>query len=410
MRSVDVLLGGLSALSRSPMRTGLTMLGIAIGVSAMVSMAAISAGAQARIGAEIAAFGANILMVNPGAIKKGGVQQAIGTKQTLTDEDADAIARLPNILAAAPSVSGGAQVVNGNSNWATTVNGTTLSHFAVRLWDVSSGRLFTREEEEGAAKVAVIGKIVAEKLFQDESPIGKIFRINDTPFKVVGVLKEKGSAGGGQSQDDVVFVPILTAKIRLIGTSNMISRSQVGYIIAKTSSADLLHSAMLETEDVLRLRHKMDGQRENDFLVSNAAAMLAAQQSSTETVSRLLATLAAICLVTGGINIMNVMFMTVSERTREIGLRLALGATERDIRNQFIMEATVLCTVSGLLGALAGSVAALLVGGAAGWPVQLDIVASINAVAMASAVGIVFGFFPARRAARLHPIDALRSA
>ena len=228
MRSVDVLLGGLSALSRSPMRTGLTMLGIAIGVSAMVSMAAISAGAQVRIGAEIAAFGANILMVNPGAIKKGGVQQAIGTKQTLTDEDADAIASLPNILAAAPSVSGGAQVVNGNSNWATTVNGTTLSHFAVRLWDVSSGRLFTREEEEGAAKVAVVGKIVAEKLFQEESPIGKIFRINDTPFKVVGVLKEKGSAGGGQSQDDVVFVPILTAKIRLIGTSNMISRSPSG--------------------------------------------------------------------------------------------------------------------------------------------------------------------------------------
>ena len=246
--------------------------------------------------------------------------------------------------------------------------------------------------------------------FRRKALLGRYSELNDTPFKVVGVLKEKGSAGGGQSQDDVVFVPILTAKIRLIGTSNMISRSQVGYIIAKTSSADLLHSAMLETEDVLRLRHKMDGQRENDFLVSNAAAMLAAQQSSTETVSRLLATLAAICLVTGGINIMNVMFMTVSERTREIGLRLALGATERDIRNQFIMEATVLCTVSGLLGALAGSVAALLVGGAAGWPVQLDIVASINAVAMASAVGIVFGFFPARRAARLHPIDALRSA
>jgi putative ABC transport system permease protein len=409
MRLSDTLSMATTALVGSPVRSLLTLLGIIIGVGCVVSMAAIGAGAQQRVADQIRAFGANVLLINPGATNKDGVSGATGSRKSLTIGDAEAIAALPTVENAAPSDFGTVQVVAKNRNWSTTVNGTTSRHFVIREWGVASGRLFSPYEESSASKVAIIGATAAERLFGSGDPIGQIVRILNTPFTIIGVLKSKGMSPGGQDQDDVVFVPLKAAMVRLIGGANSVNHDAIAYILTSARSSDWITAAAEDIKDLLRQRHERQG-RDDDFTVTTAAAALAAQQSSTRTIALLLGSVAAISLIVGGISIMNIMLVCVTERTSEIGLRLAIGARPRDIQRQFLLEAVALCSVGGVVGVILGSVAALSVTRVFGWPILIQPARVAAAVALAAAFGITFGWYPARRAATLQPVDALRRA
>jgi putative ABC transport system permease protein len=306
-------------------------------------------------------------------------------------------------------VSGAAQVVHGSLNWGTTVNGTTRDHFAIRGWTLSSGRLFTPEDERDAGKVVVIGSTVARKLFGDEEPVGQVVRILNTPFEVIGVLREKGTAGDGQNQDDVVFVPLLTAMMRLIGSANSVNRDAVAYILASATSENSMTTAIQEIDSLMYQRHNITDDDDKDFIVTTAASILAAQKASTRTVSFLLGAIAAVSLLVGGISIMNIMLVSVTERTREIGLRLAVGARPRDVRKQFILEAAMICTAGGVFGVMLGGLLAVAVANFVGWRVLLEPQTAAIAVAFAGCVGIFFGYYPAKKAASLQPVIALRS-
>ena len=331
MKFSDAIRMASAALLGNPVRTLLTMLGMVVGVACIVSMVAIGAGAQARVAEQIRAFGAHVLLVNPGANNKNAVRGAIGSRLTLTGEDARAIARLPSVAAVAPSVFGTAQIVYGANNWSTTINGTMPEHFAIREWPLKAGRTFNQEDMQGAAKVAIIGSKAAEELFKTSDPVGKTVRILSTPFTVIGVMSEKGVNGSGQNQDDVAFVPLSTATLRLIGSANSVRRDTVGYILISARSDEAMVPAIAEIEELLRQRHQTrDG--DDDFSVTTAAASLAAQEASTKTTSILLGSIAAVSLIVGGISIMDIMLVCVTERTPEIGLRLAIGARPKDIR------------------------------------------------------------------------------
>jgi putative ABC transport system permease protein len=345
MRFVDVISAAAGALAGNRVRTLLTLLGIIIGTGCVVSMAAIGEGAQARVAQQIKAFGANVLLVSPSELRSDGVNK--GRRHTLTASDATAIETLPTIARAAPSVFGTVQVVSGAHNWSTTVNGTTSGHFAIREWRLASGRMFSSDEEASAAKVAIIGATVAARLFDGDDPIGRVVRVLDTPFSVIGVLADKGASPGGEDQDDVVFVPLLAARIRLIGGAESVNYDAAAYILASAASASDMHIAMDDVRDLLRQRHRIE-RGEDDFTVTTAASVLEAQRSSARTIALLLGSVAAISLVVGGISIMNIMLVSVSERTREIGLRLSIGARPRDVRRQFLLEAVAL----GLAGAM----------------------------------------------------------
>src|SRR3954451_17567364 len=400
----------LRSLRANKMRSFLTMLGIIIGVASVITMVAVGAGAQTKVAEQIRSLGANVLMVIPGAAREGGVRKESGTRHTLTESDARAIAsQLPMIQAAAPSVRGNAQVVHGAKNWSTIVNGTTADYFIIREWVLSSGRHFSKGEEDGAGKVALIGATVAKELFGTDEPIGEQIRISSVPFEVIGVLAEKGPSGAGQNQDDVIFVPISTAKLRLMGSASEVNREAVAYILVKARSDEAVRSAQGQIEALLRQRHRSAGDAESDFQVNNPAAAMAAQRASTTTIAWLLAAIASVSLVVGGISIMNIMLVSVTERTREIGLRLAVGARRRDIRNQFLTEAVVLCVLGGLIGLVVGTGAAWAVAKLAGWPIFLGTDAILFAVFFAASIGIFFGYYPARKAARLEPVEALRS-
>lgn len=409
MRPLDYLSAASGAMRANPFRTFLTMLGIIIGVGSMISMAAIGAGAQAQVQEQIRSFGANVLMVNPNARAQNGVRSAGNIRRPLTIEDAKAIAELGSVRLAAASVAGSAQIVHGSQNWATTVNGTTSDHFAIRDWKLASGRFFSPEDERDAGKVVVIGSAVARKLFADgENPIGQVVRILNAPFEVIGVLKEKGTAGDGQNQDDVVFVPLLTAMMRLIGSAYTVNRDAVAYILASAKSENGMTRAIEEIDSLMDQRHDiLDNDR--DFVVTTAASILAAQQASTRTVSFLLGAIAAVSLLVGGISIMNIMLVSVTERTREIGLRLAIGARPRDVRKQFILEAAMICTAGGVFGVLLGGGLAIAVAKFVGWRVLLEPQTAAVAVAFAGAVGVFFGYYPAKKAAGLQPVIALRT-
>jgi putative ABC transport system permease protein len=408
MKTLDLLGISVSSLTANPIRTFLTMLGVVIGVACVVSMVAIGAGAQARVADQIRAFGANVLLVNPGAANKNGVRGAIGSRLTLTAQDARAIAQLPAVTASAPSVYGAAQIVYGANNWSTTINGTTPDHFAIREWALMSGRPFSREDLEGAGKVAIIGARVAEQVFKAEEPLGKVVRIMSTPFTVIGVLASKGVNGSGQNQDDVAFVPLSTATLRLIGSANAINRDTVGYILASARSDGEMTTAISQIEDLLRQRHHTRSD-DDDFTVTTAASALAAQEASTKTISILLGSIAAVSLIVGGISIMNIMLVSVTERTPEIGLRLAIGARPKDIRRQFLLEAIALCTTGGVIGVALGYGAAVAVATRFDWPILLQPITAFGAVALAGCVGMFFGWYPAWRAAALQPVTALRS-
>ena len=408
MKLADAIRMALAALMANPVRTALTMLGVVIGVGCMVSMVAIGAGAQARVAEQIRAFGAHVLLVNPGANNRNGVRGAVGSRLTLTGEDARAIARLPSVAMAAPSVFGAAQIVYGSSNWSTTINGTVPEHFEIREWSLKMGRQFSQDDIQSAAKVAIIGSKAADELFKTEDPIGKVVRILSTPFTIIGVLSEKGVNGGGQNQDDVAFVPISTATLRLIGSANSVNRDTVGYILASARSDEAMASAIAQIEALLRQRHRTR-EGDDDFTVTTAAATMAAQEASTRTISILLGSIAAVSLIVGGISIMNIMLVCVTERTSEIGLRLAVGARPKDIRRQFLLEAIALCGAGGLLGVMLGYAVAVAVAMKFDWPILLQPEAAMAAVILAGGVGVFFGWYPARRAAALQPVAALRS-
>jgi putative ABC transport system permease protein len=398
-----------AALLATPVRTCLTMLGIIIGVASIVSMAAIGAGAQSKVSDEIRSFGANVIMVNASATNRGRPDADGLIRHPIAWDDARAIAGLATVRHAAPSVAGAARLVRGGKNWGTTVNGTTRDHFDIRDWRLAEGRFFDAEEERVGGQVIVLGALVARKLFGEDDPVNQVVRISNTPFQVIGVLGDKGTAGGGQSQDDVAFVPLRTAKIRLVGPAGAKDRNAVTYILASATSADTIAAATDDIDGLMVQRHRVETREDKGFLVTTAASLVAAQEASTRTVSALLAAVAGVSLMVGGISIMNIMLVSVTERTREIGLRLAIGARPRDIRMQFLMEAAALCVCGGALGVAAGSAAAYAVDLMAGWPIVLEPSTALLSVTFAGFVGIVFGYYPAKRAAALQPVAALRA-
>jgi putative ABC transport system permease protein len=398
------------ALHAHKLRSLLTMLGIIIGVAAVITMLAIGRGAQVQVEEQIRTLGSNLLMVLPGAAREKGVRLAAGTRHTLTERDAEAIERyLPAVAVASPSVRGSAQIVNGNRNWNTVINGTNANYFIARDWPIGRGRVFSEQETASAAKVALLGETVVNYLFEDADPVGQTVRIANVPFTVVGVLASKGQSGTGRNQDNIVFVPISTAKLRLTGSAHQVSREAVAYILVKVKDAAAMARTEKRIKVLLRQSHRIPSGREDDFRVTNPAAAMAAREQATRTLTLLLASVASISLVVGGISIMNTMLVSVTERTREIGLRMALGARRRDVRIQFLLEAVCLCLVGGLFGVLIGLGTAVAVAKIAGWPVLIGPETIILSVVFAAAVGVFFGFYPAHKAARRDPIEARRS-
>jgi putative ABC transport system permease protein len=333
-----------------------------------------------------------------------------GTRQTLTEEDAAAIAAyVPHVAATAPSVRGSFQIIRGNRNWNTVVNGTTPEYFAIREWQLSAGRHFSRLEESGAGTVALLGAAVRDQLFGTEDPVGKRVRIGAVSFQVIGVLSRKGVSGAGQRQDDAVFVPLSAAKLRLLGSAGSLDRRSVHYILVKARSDRAMEMAARGITGLLRQRHRLRAATEDDFRISDPAEAMAAQNASTNTFAWLLAAVGSVSLLVGGISIMNIMIVSVTERTREIGIRLAVGARRRDLRNQFLIEALTLCLFGGLIGIVLGTAVSVLVARLADWPIFLGLDAIALAVGYASAVGIFFGYYPAEKAARMRPVQALRT-
>ena len=408
MNTFAALRSAWRALTTNLMRSILTMLGIIIGVAAVITMIAVGTGAQKRVEEQIKGLGSNIMLVLPGAQTAGGVRLGAQTGQTLTEEDALAIAKdVPEVQVAAPSLRTGAQVVVGNTNWSTSVFGTTPDYLEARDWPLESGRGFEVSEVGGSGKVAIIGQTVAQQLFGDADPIDQTIRVRKVPLTVVGVLARKGQNSMGQDQDDVVVVPISTYRNRIQGnTSGRLKR--VGSISVKVLEGQSMKAAENNIRELLRQRHRLQPSQDDDFSVRNLTEMLAAQEESSRVMTLLLAAVAGVSLIVGGIGIMNIMLVSVTERTREIGLRMAVGARGRDILSQFLIEAVTLSLMGGAIGVVLGALATWGVAEFAGWQVALSANAVVLAVGFSAAVGVFFGFYPARRAAALLPIQALR--
>ena len=408
MNVLTALLSALRALGTNWLRSVLTMLGIIIGVAAVITMIAIGGGAQARVEEQMKSLGTNIMLVLPGAQTTGGVRLGAQTGQTLTEEDARAIAaEVPEVQAAAPSLRTGAQVVAANANWSTSVMGTTPDYLEVRDWPLAAGRSFDAAEMAGSGKVVVIGQTVAQQLFGDADPIDQVIRVRKAPLQVIGVLERKGQNSMGQDQDDVIVVPLSTYRNRVQGMSaGRIKR--VGAISVKIREGQSMTEAGEKMRELLRPRHRLQSGADDDFSIRNLTEMLEAQEESSRVMAMLLAAVAGVSLVVGGIGIMNIMLVSVTERTREIGLRMAVGARSRDILGQFLIEAVTLSLVGGAIGIVIGLVATWAIGSFAGWQVLLSGNSILLAVGFSAAVGVFFGFYPARRAAALLPIQALR--
>ncbi len=408
MRILASIKIALRALRVNTLRSTLTMLGIIIGVGAVIAMVAVGTGASARIAQEIQSMGSNLLVVLSGSQTSGGVRMGFGTTLTLTEEDARGIAtELPSVALAAPSMRGVAQIVYGNQNWSTIVQGTSLDMLAIREWDVELGQPFTPEDQDGATKVVLLGQTVKENLFGEQDPLGQIIRIRKVPFTVVGVLARKGQSAWGQDQDDTVVIPLATAKKRVLGVSAANARS-VGAITVKAKGPEFLREAEQQITDLLRQRHRLQPHQDNDFSIRNLTETFAAQENSTRVMSLLLGAIASVSLLVGGIGIMNIMLVSVTERTREIGLRMAVGARGRDILQQFLIEAVTLSLIGGLIGILVGVGGSKLITTIAKWSTIVTAESIVIAFLFSAFVGVFFGFYPARKASRLDPIEALR--
>jgi putative ABC transport system permease protein len=404
--SVRMALGALRA---HLLRTALTMLGIIIGVGAVIAMVSVGAGAQRRISEQIRSLGSNAIVVLSGASTSGGIRWGLGTQLTLTEEDARAIAiEVPPIEVAAPSVRGSAQTVFGNTNWSTVIQGVTPDYLIAREWGVANGKMFGPEDVDAAAKVAVLGETVWTSLFGDSDPIGQTIRIKKVPFTVVGVLEAKGQSSFGQDQDDVILIPISTAKKKVLGRSTQSNPRAVGAINVRVKDAELMGEAEDLIRDLLRQRHRLQPGQDDDFQIRVLAELFAAQEESARVMTMLLAAIASVSLLVGGIGIMNIMLVSVTERTREIGLRMAVGARSRDILAQFLIEAVTLAIAGGVVGIACGLGASQAIASFAEWTTDVQPEAIGLAFVFAGAVGIFFGFYPARKASRLDPIDALR--
>jgi len=396
------------ALRVNKLRSALTMLGIVIGVGAVITMVAVGSGAQARVAEQIQSLGSNMIIVLSGSVLSGGARMGSGSQLTITEDDAWAIQRdIPAVVAAAPTSRGSAQVVYGNLNWATGLQGVTLEYFTTREWDVVDGRLFSLEEIEGASKVALLGQTVASSLFGEGDPLGQVIRIKNVPFTVIGLLDRKGQTTFGQDQDDTVLIPLSTAKKKVLGASQANARS-VGSIAVKVGEARAMGDAEQEIRGLLRQRHRLQNNQEDDFNIRNLTEVLQSQEASSRVLTLLLAAIASVSLLVGGIGIMNIMLVSVTERTREIGLRMAVGARGRDILLQFLVEAVTLSLIGGAIGVAMGLGGSYAIAHFAQWRTLVSTEAVAMAFAFSAAVGVFFGFYPARKAAALNPIDALR--
>ncbi|HJR02026.1 MAG TPA: ABC transporter permease [Methylomirabilota bacterium] len=397
-----------AALRTNRLRTALTALGVIIGVGAVVTMMAIGAGAQARVADQIRSLGSNLIIVLSGSMTSGGVRLGSGSLLTITEDDARAIQRdVPSVEVAAPTMRGGVQVVFGNSNWSTALQGVTPEYFVARDWDVVSGRLLTPEDVDAAGKVVVLGQTVAENLFGGTDPLDQTVRIKAVPFTVVGVLARKGQSTRGDDQDDTLMIPLSTAKKKVLGMSQANARS-VGSILVKVTAPGRMTEAEAQIRALLRERHRLQPHEEDDFATRNLSEVLASQEAASRVLSLLLAAVAAVSLVVGGIGIMNIMLVSVTERTREIGLRRAVGARRRDILSQFLIEAVFVSLAGGVIGIGVGIVGSYAIGYLFQWSVLVSWPAVLPAFVFAAAVGVFFGYYPARKASRLKPIEALR--
>jgi putative ABC transport system permease protein len=397
------------ALRANKLRSALTVLGIVVGVAAVVCMVSVGAGAQAEVSEKIRTLGANLLLVMPGARNSSGARLESGTQPTLTEEDAAAIRReVVDAQVAAPLLSRSMPLVAANKNWVTLVAGINADYLVAREWQVANGRTFTGDEIESGAKVAIVGSVIIEELFDGREGVGETFRIGNVPFTVIGVLDKKGLGAAGRSQDDVVFIPLSTAKSRVLGAVRGTTREALDFISIKVLDAAAMSEVERDVEALLRQRHRIRGDTPSDFRIENPADVLAARGAAVQMLGILLIAVASVSLVVGGISIMNIMLVSVTERTREIGLRIAVGANRRDIRWQFLIEALILALTGALVGALLGAAAAVAIAWRAGWPVLISPLTIVLACGFAGIVGISFGLYPAHRAARLDPIVALR--
>ncbi len=403
MDLLSILRIAMRALARNKLRSALTMLGIIIGVAAVIAMVSVGQGAQQQAQQQIAAMGSNVLFVGAGTVSRGGMHMGWGATKSLVYEDMTAILKeCPAIKSAAPGAMSSGQVVFGNDNWATRITGTEPQYFDVKVWSFQEGSSFTQGDAEAATNVAVIGETVRKNLFGATDPLGQTIRINNLPFKVVGVLELKGTSPMGDDQDDTIIVPVTTLQKKITG------QDWLRWIMVSAISREASYAAQQQISALLRDRHRIRAGQDDDFFVRNLAdfAQLADEQSRLFTV--LLASIASISLIVGGIGIMNIMLVSVTERTREIGIRMAIGATEGDVQQQFLIEAIVLSLIGGAIGIALGLGASSTIANTLGWPVLVSTKAIVVAAAFSAAIGIFFGFYPARKAARLDPIEALR--
>jgi len=393
------------AMNANRLRTFLTMLGMLIGVAAVILMLAIGQGAQSQVEESITSMGSNLFIVLSGSTSAGGVRMGSGASSTLTIADAQAVAELSDVVAVAPVVPGSAQIIYGVNNWSTAVMGTTPDFLQVRSWSVSSGYSFSETDVRSATRVALLGETVVRNLFGNEDPVGKTIRIRQSPYIVLGVLSEKGQSLDGRDQDDTVLVPITTAQRKLFGSQ---FQGTIRFMLAQANSVEAMNHLEKNMNALLRQRHHLQDSVENDFTVRNMTSVANAAAQTAQTMSLMLGAIASISLLVGGIGIMNIMLVSVTERTREIGIRIAIGARERDILMQFLLEAMVISISGCMLGVLIGVGGAILVNVLAQTPVVITFRSVLMAFLVAAGIGIFFGFYPANKAARLKPIDALR--
>ena len=406
MDFIQTLKIALRALRTNKMRSFLTMLGIIIGIAAVIAMMAVGSGASYVISQQIASIGSNIILVIPGSTTSGGLRTGSGGAQTLTSDDVKAIMNeCPSVSLAAGTVRSSGQAVYGNLNWSTVIMGGTPEMFEIREWPVTAGRSITQQDVDSAAKVCLLGQTVADSLFGSADPIGNIVRIKKIPFTVIGVLERKGQSPQGTDQDDTIYVPLRTAQRNLVRAQHT---NNVGALMVQAKSKELLDKAEEEINSLLTQRHRITNGKDPDFTTRNLSEILAVAEQSSKAMSLLLGAVASISLIVGGIGIMNIMLVSVTERTREIGIRMAIGARKNDILLQFMTEAVMLTVIGGVLGIALGALGAAIVSNILSWPTLISLQSITVAFFFSGAIGIFFGFYPARKAAGLNPIDALR--